>query len=583
MQAPQAWPVGVCVMPEPALNRPRVVAYPNYIDEILTHAGLCYLRVPFNQLEARLPELRLLVTVGEHPLPESLRLKLAAWLDGGGGWISIGGLCDMPQAMGAKFATGYQGWAGGITAMGEGYLAPEVRDHPSVAHIEKPLHFFSGVRVESAGAKVLATMLDAHGRATPWPVILEQPTNKGRAILIAADVTGTIVRIQQGLSVTRDGVSAPDGTAPVHDGVLKSGDGGVLDWLFDRDPVEGTPGLQAYLRPVADLWREVLLRSIFHLASELNVPLPLLWFYPRGLDAIAHMSHDTDGNEPEKCRRLLELLQQAEIKSTWCTILPGYDASLVRAIAEAGHEYATHYDAMTEGLHWSEAQFDRQLRELKQLFGGVAPVTNKNHYLRWEGDCELFEWCASRGIQLDQSKGASKAGEAGYNFGSCHPYLPVRFDGSTIDVLELATPTQDLNVFAPDTLLAPLLKATIKLHGILHLLFHPAHVMRQEVASALLDAVRCAKQQGLEWWTGAQINAWERARRKVRWSGYDAGASQAAVSLQGVDALEDATVLWLSPRGRGATVQRWGFTFVSEIRPLAAGAEHRLQLDLQGM
>ena len=85
---------------------------------------------------------------------------------------------------------------------------------------------------------------------------------------------------------------------------------------------------------------------------------------------------------------------------------------------------------------------------------------------------------ALRGIQLDQSKGASKPGEAGFNFGTCHPYFPVEFDGSPIDVLELPTPTQDLNVFAPETLLRPLLDPRRR-HGILHLLFHPTHTIRE--------------------------------------------------------------------------------------------------------
>src|SRR5688500_20191428 len=80
------------------------------------------------------------------------------------------------------------------------------------------------------------------------------------------------------------------------------------------------------------------------------------------------------------------------------------------------------------------------------MFGGEKPVTNKNHYLRWENDTDIWDWCAKHGIGLDQSKGASKTGEAGFNFGTCHTYFPARFDGSVIDVLELPTPTQDLFV-----------------------------------------------------------------------------------------------------------------------------------------
>src|SRR5262249_52509159 len=232
---------------------------------------------------------------------------------------------------------------------------------------------------------------------------------------------------------------------------------------------------------------------------------------------LGHLSHDTDGNEPAKGERLLEVLNQAQVRSTWCVILPGYPAPLLEAIRAAGHEPAMHFDAMSPGATWSEAAFLEQRRQLVGLFGGRAPVTNKNHYLRWEGDTEFFAWCARAGIELDQSKGASKTGEAGFNFGTCHPYLPVDPGGSLLNALELPTPTQDLIVFAPEALFPPLLAAAERHHGILHLLFHPAHIEKPGVAGSLLAAVAQARSRGLEWWTAEEINRWERARRRLAW------------------------------------------------------------------
>src|SRR5581483_1526368 len=99
--------------------------------------------------------------------------------------------------------------------------------------------------------------------------------------------------------------------------------------------------------------------------------------------------------------------------------------------------------------------FVAQLRQLAQMFG-ETPTSNKNHYLRWEGDTEFFDWCVRRGIRLDQSKGVSKTGSAGFNFGTCHPYRAVDPEERVLPVLELPTPTQDLVVFAPESLGAPL-------------------------------------------------------------------------------------------------------------------------------
>ena len=217
---------------------------------------------------------------------------------------------------------------------------------------------------------LLATALDKHGRSDGAPAIVEKRWGDGRAMLICVDVPGTVVRIQQGICVTRDGVPARDGSAPVDDSVLKSGDGGVLDWYFDRDEVPGMPGLHAFLRPQADAWREIFLRSIFYLASEKKMPVYVLWMWPRNLPAIGHISHDTDGNEPEMAELLLASLERAAIKSTWCVIAPGYAAEMIEKIRAAGHELATHYDAMTPGLAWGEEQFEKQWQELRGLLGG---------------------------------------------------------------------------------------------------------------------------------------------------------------------------------------------------------------------
>ena len=401
----------------------------------------------------------------------------------GGAWLNIGGVCGMQEILGVDhLPPSFANWGGGACLMGEGYMLARHR-HPIVASLSRGLHFFGGIALKSTGAYVIAGSLDAHCRNEYHHLLFENRPEKGRAITLAVDLTGTIVRIQQGISVTRDGVPAPDGSAPVADAVLKSGDGAVLDWILDRDPVKGAFGLNAFLEPVADLWREVFLRAIFHLATVQNVPLPMLWLYPRQLKSIAHLSHDSDNNEPEKARVLLDILRETQIHSTWCIILPGYDEALMNDIKRNGHELATHYDAMTgtEGLTWGQEQFHRQHEQLISLFGEI-PVTNKNHYLRWEGDTEFFDWCVVHGIQLDQSKGPSKTGEAGFNFGSCHPYLPVTFKGRMINVLELPTLTQDLVVFAPPALLDGLIDGVKRVNGVLHLLFHPAHLHRPEVA-----------------------------------------------------------------------------------------------------
>ncbi|MFT3789377.1 MAG: hypothetical protein QM770_24890 [Tepidisphaeraceae bacterium] len=574
-------PLGVCVFTKPLLNRAQPANYPDYVFEILGHAGVCHEAVDEKSLVSALDHLKLLVTVGDPELDEPTRTKLVAWVNAGGAWLSIGGICGSADTLGVEYQSPvYANWGVGAVLHGEGYLTPKDGAHPAVAHVARPLHFFGGLALRSKGATVVAGSTDHHQRGPATDVLFEHVSGKGRTMTLSVDVTGTIVRIQQGMAVTRDGVPAPDGTGPTADAVLKSGDGGVLDWIFDRRPVKDVPNLNLYLDPIADLWREVILRSIFHLATKQGVALPVLWLYPRGLPAIAHMSHDSDGNEPPCAHELLGLLKQGEINSTWCIILPGYDKTLMNDIRRAGHEFATHYDAMSgpQGIPdsddrvWGEEAFDGQHRRLKETFG-KTPVTNKNHYLRWEGDIEFFDWCAKRGIEIDQSKGPSKTGEAGFNFGSCHVSVPVAFDGRYIDVLELPTLTQDLVIFAPPAIVHGLIEGTKRVHGVLHLLFHPAHVGKPGVNEAILMSIAEAKKAGMEWWTSEQINTWERARCAIRWSNH----TGSSVTLHVEKDLPDATVLWLKPGTPGKAMNAWGFTFHAETRTLKGGIEHVLK------
>ncbi len=580
-------PLGVCLAPAPELNFLRTVRHPDYIYEILAHAGVCRQSVDPASLPNVLPQLRVLVTVGDVLLSEAAAGALRSWVDEGGAWLAVGGTCGMADVFGVEVENAaYSCWGGGASTLGEGYLDPQDRSHPMLSHLRTPLHFFNGTPVRAQDGRVLAAVLDKHQRPTPRAAVVEVQRGRGTCVLIAADITGSVVHIQQGTCVTRDGIPAPDGTSPVCDGVLKTDDGAVLDWIFDRQDVEGVPGFRAFLEPVADQLRELLLRGIFYLSQKTGAVLPVLWLYPRNLPAIGHLSHDTDLCEPDKGYSMLEVVKQAGIKSTWCTILPGYPADLINAVRDAGHELAMHFDAMSEGTVWSEHEFHDQWKALTKMFGGKKPVTNKNHYLRWEGDVEFFLWCERRGIRFDESKGASKTGEAGFNFGTCHPYFPVTPDGSIINVLELPTLTQDLEIFAPRQLAHPLLDAAYRVHGVFHLLFHPAHIQKPGVADSLLEGVRKAQELGMEWWTAHRISEWERARRQVDWSDYSIADGRASVTISGSVGMGDASIMWLG----GGTVQvdgqdrearavnRWGFDFTSVTLNLEPDTKHEISL-----
>jgi hypothetical protein len=579
-------PLGVWVFPPKRANLSRTTGYQEYLYEILKQAGIWYEKLNGEDFPSALEHIRILVTAGDEEIPDKVASSLRAWVNNGGCWISIGGVCGQHDLFGVKAdPPSWKGWGSGIGNLGEGYLTVEDKDHPAVAGLKRPLHYFNGVPVLPDGCRVVAKSLDVHQQPTDRALITEHTTGTGRAVLIAPDLTGTIVRIQQGTAITRDGIPAPDGSAALSDGALKSDDGIVLDWIFDRQPVPGAPGLQGFLDPAADQWREILLRTIFDAGVKTRTPLMLLWYWPRNLPAVGHISHDTDSNEREKALRLLEVLAEAKIHSTWMHIAPGYTPDIMQCIEQAGHESGFHYDAMTEGTRFCEEEFLEQLQQIEKALGGRRPRSNKNHYLRWEGDTEFYQWCSRHGITLDQSKGSSKTGEIGYQFGTCHPYYPVGPDGYLFNVLEMITPTQDLEVFAPKAIMEPILQVVTRHYGVAHFLFHPSHILTEGVDQALLEAVNRGRQLGLEWWTAEQISRWQYSRRKITWTSRDDNE----VNISCPEKMQDASLLFLLPENSKVsvdekdpareTIKRWGFTFQTTVLQLEPERSHRIKVD----
>jgi hypothetical protein len=236
-----------------------------------------------------------------------------------------------------------------------------------------------------------------------------------------------------------------------------------------------------------------------------------------------------------------------------------------------------HYDSFSVDRPWGEANFRGQREALTEMFGGHAPISNKNHYLRWEGDSDLWYWCVRAGIQLDQTKGPSKTGAIAFTFGTCHPYRPVDPAGRLLDVLELPTLTQDMLLTSPMAALAPMLDGALAAHGVLHLLFHPAHIAKPGQADAFLESVARGRAAGLEWWTAAEINAWERARRETSWHVLADGGYALRT---GAAALPGATLLWLANAADPtSTVERWGFRFRHLILDADPHTAYRLEME----
>ncbi|HWQ91962.1 MAG TPA: hypothetical protein VN673_09845 [Clostridia bacterium] len=482
-----------------------------YLVEVLQRAGLFFSSLAPEAVAELLRKPKAVVLLAGHlHFSVEQRELLARWVESGGCIIGIGGTSGLDHVFGVN----------GQVPLAEGWVRVGSKNHPVLRGLRSSLHVFGGHTFRNGSAVELADV-ELSNASIKGSAIVENRFGKGRTLLIGPDLMFSIVHIQQGIAVLQDGRPAPDGSAPVNEGMLKAEDGSVLDW--NRDRVEGAGnGGPMFLEPITDELRELVLRSVFYLAQAEAIAVPVLWYWPRLLPAVAHMSHDSDGNDPRKAEALLEVVNRCKLKSTWCILYPGgYPREFYGRLTDQEFEVALHYDAMTGGAEtsWSRQNFLRQHRWLLSTAGLDQIWSNKNHYTRWENRLDLLRWCEEAGIESDQTRGPSKKGTIGFPLGGSHPYFPLDDEGERsrfLDVLEVNLMAQDLVITCPAEYGQELTDSARRHHGVAHLLFHPAHIQKPGVAEALGQTVEYARSAGMEWWTNRQISRWERLRRGVQ-------------------------------------------------------------------
>lgn len=512
------------------------------------------------------------ILAGHLPLTTRQRHALATWVNRGGSLLGLSGTSGLEAVFGVK----------NERPLAEGWLKVTAGDHPVTSGLRSSLHVFGGYTLTPGSAVVLAEAETAthaaHGSA-----ILENRHGNGRTLLLGPDLVFSVVHIQQGMSVLQDGKPAPDGSAPVNEGLLKAEDGLVLDWQRDRAPAMPDGG-QIFLEPISDELRELILRGVFHLARLQRLLLPVLYYWPRALEGVGLISHDTDGNDPAKASALQEVLRRCQVQSTWLLLYPGgYPPEFYRELKQYGCEIGLHYDAITGGpqTSWSKENFLLQHRWLRQTAGLDQLCSNKNHYTRWEGRLDFWRWCEEVGMHSDQTRGPSKKGTIGFPLGGSQPYFPLDDEAASprrLNVLEVNLQTQDLVVTCPPEYGSQLLDSALRHHGVAHFLFHPAHILKPGVAEALTRLVEYGRAQRLEWWTNEQIHQWESRRRGVTAAFEAAGM----VTLRAPHALSQATLLLLrsGPEGRSIAVN--GQPVPSTRRNLHGFEFDAITLDLSG-
>jgi hypothetical protein len=518
-----------------------------YIEEVLSHAGLTYTKITSTS-EIQDSNVDILI-VSAIDNSEKASEEVFRFVEQGGNAIVISEAPGLAQRLGFKAAGDDE----------TGYAHFSEMDHPlrflrNHTWIPKNTNYL----YETAGFMTK----DSPSGEQFGPARLMIQAGQGVVDKWNVDVLYTIVALQQGKeAVTKDGIPAPDGSANLDEGILKADDGFQLDWEYDRKHTE--TGIPYFAYPYADNWRELLIQQILNKALDKDLTLPLIGYWPDGIEAVAMISHDSDGNDDQSAEITLDLLKEGGVQSTWCMLEPGYSPYIYDEVKKEGHELAFHYNGLESQVGiWSKEEFKRQLTWMKMATGESEVCSNKNHYTRFQGWGEFYSWCEENGIQADQTRGPSKKGNIGFLFGTCHPFYPIAQadeKNRMYDVLQMGMLTQDLGHFnlADETVIEPFLSEVKKVGGIAHFLFHQIHFLQQEaVRTAFKAMVKKAKEQDFVFWTGKQINDWERMRRKLKVTEIDLFGNPV---VEGPDS--DSVVVWVPvkiPVSKTSPLTRFG-------------------------
>ncbi|MFC3771245.1 hypothetical protein [Paenibacillus sp. GCM10012303] len=536
-------------------------AFGSFAGEVLSHAGIGYTELhEASEVEACDCDVIIAAVCAEDDLTAAV---LTAYMERGGVVISCAGLNKLGTTL---------GYAKEEIGVGYAHLNTQAAGQTPLRFLEavpwRPFKENSAAPAEQTGSIVK----DRPDGVEAGPALQVFSVGAGRLYRWSVDIWDTIVRLQQGKApVLEDGVPASDGTGAVNDNILKADDQMAVDWELDRVVTE--TGMPYFPYPYADLWKEAFIGSMLEALVRDGKTIPLIGYYPDGISQVLMISHDSDHNKDEHAEATLALLDEVGVQTTWCMLESGYSGHIYDKVKAAGHELAFHYNALdSQGGKWSEEEFVRQLGWLKEATGMDRITSNKNHYTRFEGWGELFEWCDRHGIAADQTRGPSKKGNVGMLFGTCHPYFPIAWanDGNRhYDVLEMSFLTQDLELsnLSDNSVIRPFLEQVKRVGGVAHFLYHQIHIYNWEaVRNSIRKLVSEARQLQFELWTGKKVNDWERYRRTLKADLSDDGK----VSLEGAASEWDIVVyVPVTASGTGdlgdGTVERFGVPCRKEV------------------
>lgn len=530
--------------------------FSSYVAEMLRYCGLFFEEVAQEDLLESAGTYDVLILSGPLTLLPGETEAIGNAVLGGSALLVLGATSGLETILGVE---------AGPVEIGEGYLQPS-GPHAILDADEFPIHIFGGGAVRPTDANDLGTLLDVHGNKTLLSVLTLNKTNGGVAIFFGGNLGNAALRMRQGRFVDVDGIPAPDGTAPLEDGTLRTEDGLTLDWHLDRSG-ESETDPPAFMHPQFDRLRAILFRSVLYCAEQIGKSLAVLWLHPRNAPATGMISFNSDGRDPQNAVSILHQANLVGLRGTWCVQHPGYHSDVYRVLRTRGNEIAVQYDP-TEG--WDRELLKIQSTQMVRVSGSKILTSVRTRQSMWRGRNDLYEWATDLGFSIEIGRGPFHLGTAGFVFGTCHPFRPIRPDGGTYGVTSVPYLVHNPGLISSSTRCLALVDAAVAAHGIVHFNIDTDQFDQKPVSEAFRNIVAHGRGSGVEWQTGEEIALWHRGRRQVRhlMTVFPDGL---ALNVTTDFDLMEATILMMGPpvvaaranelQLKPVTVTRFGFQF----------------------
>lgn len=464
--------------------------------EALAHAGL---RVEVLQewMPSELSRTQVCLVAGVGSLTPAQREGLRSWVDQGGHLVVASTPLELEEVLGVL--------PDSTVRRSVGYLTPKATDRlwPDNTPQIKALGIST---VAASGAQVVA---HCDGRA----VVTRNRYGQGTATYIGFDLGLTYQLLALGRSVECDGIGPDDAGVHLDDGVLRAEDGIAMSFESDR---MGSGDETGYFGvPWVDLAREVWLRSVFEAIERSGRATPVAWFWPNAAPGAATLSLDVRDNEVDRVVAMQRMLSMYGCPATWLVPMPGYAADVYRALRAMEHEVGLLY-TVDEPNGWHADRLKIQFTNLVRLASWPAMGSVRVQNGQWRGWMQFYDACEAAGARVSLNKGGRQPATAGFAFGTCHPYHPIRPDGKDRLVLEIPYHIWNPGHGCSEGRAVEIINAVADRNGCLGFSLHPDAISDPTVSAGLRRVLMQCKERRLTFLKADEVSKFERGRRHLR-------------------------------------------------------------------